>query len=462
MKQKRVNPYDFLLPYQQKYCDDGSRFKAWCKSRQIGGSFTSAAEIVRDLQRDELNKIRGAGWLTMSAGERQALEWLRTAKNWFEAIKVSIADLVEERNGGSETLLRAASIVLPGGNRLDCIPANPDTARGYSRKVLLDEFARHENPDAIWAAVFPIVTSPFKGELKLRVVSTPNGINNRFHQIITANKQFSVHKTSIHDAVAQGYKANIAELREAFGDPDLWAQEYECEFLDSAAVLLPYDLIAKCESAEATTSVADDFWQVTQRRPLFLGIDFARKRDLSVAWTDELVGDVLQAREVLEMRGVSTPDQVEILRPRIKAAQRVALDYTGPGVGMGDLLVKEFGEWNPEKHLYGKIELCTFTNALKVELFSKLRMAFEGMKERIPVNRAIREDLHSMQRMTTANGTVTYRAPHTEDGHADRCTAKALARRAFSFGAATVAHYVVPEGRRAQSIASRKSREVFA
>ena len=202
-------------------------------------------------------------------------------------------------------------------------------------------------------------------------------------------------------------------------------------------MLLTYELIGACESGEATTLVSPEFWFSSTPRPLFMGIDFARKRDLSVAWTDEIVGDVSQAREVLEMRAMSTPDQINLLRPRLAKVTRASLDYTGPGVGMGDYLVKEFGEWNPDKHLYGKIELVTFGVSNKVEMFSKLRMAFEQRKTRVPINRTIREDLHSMQRVVSNQGNVTYRAPHTEDGHADRCTAKALAERARSHGSAS-------------------------
>jgi len=66
----------------------------------------------------------------------------------------------------------------------------------------------------------------------------------------------------------------------------------------------------------------------------------------------------------------------------------------------------------------------------KVEMFSKLRMAFENVRLSIPVSRVIREDLHSVHRVALPSGSVTYRAPHTEDGHADRCTALALAVRA--------------------------------
>ena len=119
-----------------------------------------------------------------------------------------------------------------------------------------------------------------------------------------------------------------------------------------------------------------------------------------------------------------------ILRPRIRQCQRVCLDYTGPGVGLGDYLVKEFRPYEPEKHKFGKIELCHFSNTLKVDIFSKLRMAFEKRALRVPVSRVIREDLHSLNRVSTATGQITYRAPHSADGHADRCTALALALRA--------------------------------
>ena len=164
--------------------------------------------------------------------------------------------------------------------------------------------------------------------------------------------------------------------------------------------------------------------------PLFMGIDFGRRRDLSVAWTLARQGDVQRTVEVLEMDKVSTPEQVERLRPRLRRAQRACLDYTGPGIGMGDYLMKEFGEWNPSQHKYGKIERCTFTSGLKMEIFSKMRMAFERRGVRVPVSKVIREDLHSVSRVTTSTGQISYRASHTADGHADRSTALALALRA--------------------------------
>ena len=433
-----------LLPYQQRWVTDAARYKIGVWSRQTGKSFTTAAESVLDALSDP-----GTKWVCMSAGERQALEWLEKAKEWAQVLKEAFEEVPEKRDG-AEAVLRRAEIRFRNGSRILAIPANPKTARGWSSNVILDEFAYHEKPTAIWAAMFPAQTNPLAGtfraraqalkeqkayeaikrELKLRVVSTFNGRDNKFYSLWERREQtgYSGHLVDVHSAIREGLPLKLEELQAGLDDPDIWAQEYECQPADASAVLLPYELLASCESPEATVSVGPEWFAAG--RTYVMGIDFARKRDLSVAWTDELLGDVAHCREVLEMRSMSTPDQVERLRPRIRGALRVCLDYTGSGVGLGDYLVDEFGEYKPAADRFGKIELVTFNAANKVELFAKLKMAFEQQRVRIPVSRAVREDLHSMQRVAGSAGAVTYRAMHCDDGHADRCTAKALALRA--------------------------------
>ena len=441
-----LSPKDLLYPKQRAFVDDRAQYKIGVTTRQWGKSTVTAGEAVHDCLVDP-----GTKWVCMSAGERQSVEWLGKAKEWQQAYNMAIVDQAEDRGGFAEGLLKSAEISFSNGSKIIAIPANPSTARGYSANVILDEFAYHEDPKAIWAALFPSTTNKLagtfldrwralvKGEstdirrhLKLRVVSTFNGRNNKFFELWekATENGYSRHLVTIWDAIADGMPLDAEKLKAALDDPEIWAQEFECLPMDSSSVLLPYDLIATCESAEATKAVTAEFWSGTQPGPLSMGIDFARKKDLSVAWTNERVGDVGQTREVMEMRAMSTPDQIDLLRPRIQKANRVCLDYTGPGVGMGDYLVKEFGEWNPARHLFGKIELVTFTQSSKVELFSKLRMAFEAKRLRVPIDRVIREDLHSMQRVVSNNGAITYRAPHTDDGHADRCTALALCERA--------------------------------
>lgn len=413
------SPKSILLPYEYRWVNDSCRLKIGCWSRQVGKSLSTAEEAVED------SFQRKTDWVCLSAGERQALEWIKKAKTWTEAYCVSIADIQEDRTS-SEALMRSASILFANGSRIIAIPSNPATARGYCANVVLDEFAHHEKPDEIWTAIAPSIT---RAGLKMRVVSTANGQGNRFHSLWTGtSKRWSKHQVTIHDAIAQGLDVDVDELREIIGDPEIWAQEYECQFLDASSILLPYALIETCEHPEAVAELDPAISKTPN--PIWLGIDFGRSKHLTVCWALEQIGDVLWTRGIMTLRDMSTPEQVDILRPIIKRAKRVALDYTGPGIGFGDYLAKEFHRYDPTKHQFGKIELCTFTNALVCDIMSKLRMTFERTRIRIPANREAREDLHAIQRVSTSTGKVTYRAPFSNDGHSDRAYALALAIRA--------------------------------
>jgi phage FluMu gp28-like protein len=311
--------------------------------------------------------------------------------------------------------------------------------RGPSCSNLLTEFDFFEQPAETWRALLPTITNPLRGGAKkIRVQSTGNGKGSAFHRLLTkpdgAKMRWSKHIVTIYHAVLMGLPVDIEELKEALDDAEGWEQEFECLFVDSSNVLLPYDIIALAESAEASESIGHGFWTDGGTNPVVCGVDFGRSNDPTVCWTYERVGDVWWTREVLVLQSMSTPDQERILRPRIRRAGRTCLDYTGPGIGLGDYLVKDpsIGEYNPSKHQFGKVELCTFTAPFKRELFPKYRRAFESpVKLRIPISTAIREDLHEMKQIVK-NGEYFYAAKRTAEGHSDRCTAGALGWRAAS------------------------------
>lgn len=413
-----ASPLDILLPYQRAWVEDRARRKIGLWARQTGKSFATAAEAVHDCL------TRRTTWVCLSAGERQALEWVRKAREWAEACKLAVEDYQEIRDA-AEALLKTAEIAWPTGSRIIALPAKPETVRGYTANLCLDEFAFHERPDEIWRAIYPSISNPLRGELVVRVVSTPNGLGNRFSEIWHNGKGWSRHRVTIHDAVAAGLPVDVEDLRQGLDDPEAWAQEYECEFIDQSAVLLPYDLIASVESPDVV-DLAPEAWPQEADSRRVIGVDFGRRRDLTVVWTLEAIGDVWWTREVLTLERMSTPDQVEAILPRVRRARLAALDYTGPGIGLGDYLADACGVHDPARHRWGRIMLVPFTRQANLELYSHLRMAFEQRRLRIPARRDIREDLHSVYRVSTGAG-VSYRAPHTPDGHADRCAALALA-----------------------------------
>jgi phage FluMu gp28-like protein len=293
----------------------------------------------------------------------------------------------------------------------------------------------------------------------VRIISTPNGQGNYFHDLWLNSKAFARYKVTIHDAVSAGLPMDPEELRAAMPDAEAWAQEYECEFADQSSVLLPYDLIDACEAAEASETnsaegLSRSFDATHHYGPeLYVGIDFGRKQDLTVCWVLEKLPNNLTltpnprspdsaahsspatkhtfiTREVLVLQRMPTPEQIELLRPRVRLARRVCVDYTGAGVGLGDALAQEFGHARDQKDYTGRVECCTFTASLKEEIFVKLRAAMERRALWIPRSTEIREDLHAMHRIVSPHGFIAFRASRSADGHSDRCTALALAVRA--------------------------------
>lgn len=458
------DPRNLLLEYQFANREDKSRFKISLMGRQTGKDFTSESEAAEDCQ------VKKTEWMIAAPSERQALDSLDQGKIWAEAFDLKVADYQERRDGGSETLLKSAEIIFSNGSRMRAVPGKPDTVRGRSANLLLTEFDFFENPSATWRAVLPSITNPLRGgEKKVRLISTPNGSGSAMHKIWakedSEKMRWSRHLVTIYHAVLMGLPVDVEQLRQAFDDPDGFAQEFLCQFLDGSNVLLPYDIIMMAESADAT-----EVWEFDgagSSHPTFLGIDFGRTNDPTVCWTLQQVGDVLWTREVLVLKNISSPDQEAILKNRIAASQRTCFDYTGPGIGLGDYLVDTrrggVAEWKPKEHKLGKLELCTFTTGFKREIFPNLRTAFKDPKGvcrlRVPVSTVIREDLHEMQQCIT-NGEYNYWSRRTREGHSDRCTALALAVRAAGSGG-TYNKFLAPTGRRAQVMVERHNRTIL-
>lgn len=406
---------EILLPWQQAWVEDDSRFKIGMWSRQTGKSFSTACEATVDCSVQP--KGTATHWVVLSAGERQALEWMAKAKKWAEATKFAI-DSYDERLNLANPLLSKAEIRFGNGARITAIPANPATARGYSANLILDEFAIHDDPQEIWSAIYASITNPLAGKKKLRVVSTPKGRGNKFADLWEHNEGYSKHKVTIEDAARMGlFGANaeeaakqLAELKNGVDDPDIWAQEYLCEFIDNTSILLPYDLLGACESS----SIKDD-----GSSPLFIGMDIGRSHDLSVITTGVKLGDVLAIIEVDVLEKMPFSDQLKVLvgKARAERVRGVCIDSTGIGAMLAEEATKALG---------AKCRGVQFTASSKGEMYGLMRRRFEERSIRTPIERNLREDLHAVQRVVSTGGNVTYSAPRNADGHSDRAASVAL------------------------------------
>lgn len=405
-----------LHPYQKRWLADNSRFKIGMFARQSGKTWTTTLEIVQRCLHAESHGRRDR-WVILSRGERQAKEAMDEGiKRHLKAYECAFEALEYDWEGS----YKALEVALPNGSRITALPANPDTARGFSANVFLDEFAFHQDSRAIWKALFPVISNGFM----LRITSTGNGKDNKFYELMESQDElWSKHKVDIYQAVADGLPRDVEELRSALNDPDGWAQEFELQWLDEASAWLPYELIETCEHADA------DKPDLYQGRPCFMGIDIARRHDLWVAWVLEQIGDVLWCRELVELRRASFAEQDKVVDRLMKRYRigRMAIDQTG----MGEKTVEDYQRRYGESVAEGVI----FSAPTKLSLATIGKQKFEARKVRIPARAEVRQDLHSLKKSTTAIGHVRFDADRENGSHADRTWSLFLALYAAGDGA---------------------------
>ncbi|MEO1750711.1 terminase family protein [Thiofaba sp. EF100] len=412
-----------LYPYQRRYLADSSRWKAAMWSRQTGKTFTTTLEAVLDCLDAEVDG-RIARWTILSISRDRALDAMNNGvKLHARAIGAAYEELTDESLGADE---QAAMVRFPGGSYVRAIAARPETARGMSDNLILDEFAHHKDNRALWRALVPVVSKP---SLKIRVISTPNGVGDMFHEIMTADDGlWSRHVVTIHDAVADGLPRDIAELRRAARDPDTWAQEFECAFLDRAGRewLTFEEILAALEAAPLPPY---------DGRPVYVGMDIAARGDLSVIAVLEDVGaGVLALREMQVMRGESFAAQLARLDAvfRTYRVARCAIDQTG----MGEMPVQEA----QRRHGQYRVSGVLFNAATKLEMAVALKDRLQARRLLLPQaalaepKEALIDDLRAVRMEPGAGGVPKLLADRDASGHADRFWALALSCAAAGEG----------------------------
>jgi len=297
-----------LLPYQRRWVEDRAPLKVVVKGRQTGYSFAATLQaLLRCLERKTT-------WIFLSKGERQSKLLMEKVQEHIQSCGI-VAQAFESTffEGASQKQLE---VRLPNGSVIYGLPSNPDTARGYSGNVTLDEFAFHADAAKIYSALFPTITRGFS----LEVISTPNGQQGKFYELAKSAglvgkpsglpreggalpyPSWSGHWCDIYEAVRQGLRINVELLRAGCDDESTFQQEFCCQFVSTAENFFPPDLLAACLSAEASTDTpahqlasARGTGRGELRAPaggqspeFFLGIDIGRQHDRTVFWLDEV------------------------------------------------------------------------------------------------------------------------------------------------------------------------------
>lgn len=401
-------------PYQLKWLRDNAQQRACVKSRRIGFSEVVTFEAACraggiDLTSGKL--IRPVPQNFISAGLEQSKDLLARALKHIEALEIAVGDLVE-----TATIL---TVKLRSGVHLRAFSSNPRSIRSYEGDVVLDEFGSVPNPDKVWAAAAPLA-KPTLGNpegYRISVIGTPEGDENLFYEFTRGDKAkaWSQHTIDVHSAVKQGFplKSTIEDLRDEIGDPDLFAQEYECSFLSASMRYISAQLYDSCLYDELDDPRKHAHYCAA-------GMDVARKQDNSAIARVLRLGDVLYVEPVEARRGVAWEDQEhwagEVLRTTVG---KMAIDSTGMGSQFTERLEAQYA---------GQVEGVDFTQQSKEMLATGLKLAFERKRIRVPRgDTELRRDVLALRRELTKAGNVRFDADRTKDGHADRAWALALA-----------------------------------
>lgn len=203
------------------------RIIAVIKTRQCGITTAIKARAIWEAYFGLVPNI-----LIASASQLQASKVLREVK---EHIRSMPEFMRPEFTKETETEIHFAS-----GTKLISLPANPQTVRGFSGSVALDEYGilNRKDSEALWEALLPSIV---KNNYKILMVSTPRGKDNLFHDFCNPKTDENGNFIGVRaDKVIRIHWSKVPHIKKAVEEMDLankmphrsFLQEFCCEFLD--------------------------------------------------------------------------------------------------------------------------------------------------------------------------------------------------------------------------------------
>lgn len=367
-----LNPDEELIlhDYQREYLEEKSQFRLILKSRQVGISSVISWEALAYslLYPNQTN-------LFVSASYRQAIELLNYVKRVLSnlRLKTNVPTTEETKQ----------SLIFENNSRIISLPNNPNTIQGIrAHRIYIDEFAIMDNDKKILEAILPSIS--LGGYVT--ILSRPYGKRGEFYRLVREARQnknqFVLFEIPYTRCKHPGFQNMIRKLRKIL-DPISFRETYMCEFVDETRSYFPYELMLPC--------IDNNLTRPALGMDLIFGIDFGRKQNSTVISVIERRGDYQYVRQIKEFLGVGYTTQLSYMGKRIEdlKPKEVRVDEFGVGIRLFEEL--------REKH--GSIIIpVKFSNKIKQDMITDLRIVFEDKKIRIPKNDKLIAQLHALER----------------------------------------------------------------
>lgn len=384
-----VNIANVLLPYQRRWAADTSRVRVWEKSRRIGASYCEA--LLSALEAAKSREAGGQDTFYLSYNKEMTQTFIRDCAYWakiFNMVAEDAEELVLRDEDRDVTVYR---IRFASGFNVWGLPSEPRSLRSKQGRVIIDEAAFVDDLPELMKAAFALLM--WGGSVS--ILSTHNGEDNPFNELVkdirAGAKKYSLHRTTLDDAIADGLYKTICKRA---NPPRLWTPEDEeawragiiadygdgadeelfCIPNRSSGAYLTATIIEACMQSVPVltwTPPAENFvdwplpvaetytkgWieenlafrleELPEDRAHFCGVDFGRSGDLSVIWPATEERDLrLVPPFVLELRNCPHRTQQQILfaiLDRLPRFSGVSLDARGNGSALAEAARQEYG-----------------------------------------------------------------------------------------------------------------------
>ncbi|HBP5008518.1 TPA: hypothetical protein L5632_006152 [Pseudomonas aeruginosa] len=430
-----------FLPYQQRWFEDESQIMIAEKSRRTGLTWAEAGRNVINAAKPR----RRGGCNTFYVGSKQemALEYIAACALFARAFnELAEADVYEQTfwdEGKKEEILTYMIRFPKTGRKIQALSSRPSNLRGLQGDVVIDEAAFHESLEELLKAALALT---MWGN-KVRLISTHNGVDNPFNTYIQdareGRKDYSIHRITLDDAIAEGLYKRICyvtgqawspESEKAWRDglyknaPNIESaeEEYGCVPKKSGGAYLSrvlieqamvadhsirihrYEAPAGFESwtpelreAEVRTwceeNLLPELARLSDQNRHTFGEDFARRGDLTV-FTPLAISPTLRKRVPfqVELRNLTYEAQRDIMHficDRLPRLSGLAFDATGNGGYLAEQAALKYGA--------GMVDQVQLNLAWYATWMPKLKGEFEAFNLEIPRHQTELDDLLSIK-----------------------------------------------------------------
>ncbi|WP_131669818.1 hypothetical protein [Psychrobacter pygoscelis] len=419
-----------LLTYQQAWIADDSQLKIAEKSRRIGITWAEASDDALIAAADK--SAGGQNVYYVGYNQDMTMEFIEACAMWARSYNHAASEIKEGLWEDGDKQIKMYTIRFPNSkHRITALSSRPSNLRGKQGIVVLDEAAFHEDLAGLIKAALALLI--WGG--KVRIISTHNGDENAFNDLITevraGKRSGTVHKTTFREAVEQGLYQRVCLRRGIPYDPveeAAWMAEVYKFYGDDAEEEL--DVIPAQGSGrwltmgqleklqnderpvirfvapkgfetwtEDARNVHVDEWLDAKADPVlsmldathahYYGLDFARHRDACVMWWQaQKLNLARYCPFVLEMEKTPYKQQERIcihVIERVPRFNQGANDAGGNGEYLAEALQVKFGA-----HRIDAVKLSEGWYAEHTPHFGACLT--DGTIEDMPADRDIRDD----------------------------------------------------------------------